>query len=79
MPFRSAYKISGRIVAKCIAEGKILEKLSLEEYKEYSDLFDTDLYEAIDLKNCMEKRISVGGTSIASVQMQVDYVRNTIK
>ena len=78
LPFRSAYKISGRIVAKCIAEGKILENLSIEEYKEYSALFENDLYEAIDLKNCMEKRISVGGTSIASVQMQIDYVKNLL-
>ena len=78
LPFRSAYKISGRIVAKCINEGKILESLSLEEYKEYSELFEKDLYEAIDLKNCMEKRTSVGGTSIASVQMQVDYVREKL-
>ena len=78
LPFRSAYKISGRIVAKCISERKILENLSLEEYKEYSELFENDLYEAIDLKNCMEKRTSVGGTSIASVQMQVDYVREKL-
>ena len=78
LPFRSAYKISGRIVAKCISERKILENLSLEEYKEYSELFDTDLYEAIDLKNCMEKRTSVGGTSIASVEMQIEHVRKIL-
>ena len=78
LPFRSAYKISGRIVAICISEGKILENLSLDEYKEYSELFENDLYEAIDLKNCMEKRTSVGGTSIASVQTQIDFVRKTL-
>jgi argininosuccinate lyase len=78
MPFRSAYKISGQLVAQCIRENKVLEELTLEEYKIYSDLFDTDLYEAIDLMVCVEKRISEGGTSVASVQKQIDYVKGAL-
>ena len=49
MPFRSAYKLTGQLVAKCIAEGKVLEDVSLAEYKALSELFDQDVYEAIDL------------------------------
>ena len=75
MPFRSAYKISGQIVAKCIAEGKVLETLPLESYKEYSDLFEQDLYQDIDLLTCVEKRISEGGTSVASVEAQIASVK----
>ena len=75
MPFRSAYKISGQLVAKCIAEGKVLETLTLEEYKAYSDLFEEDLYNDIDLLTCVEKRISEGGTSVASVEAQIAYVK----
>ena len=75
MPFRSAYKISGQIVAKCIAEGLVLETLPLESYKEYSDLFEDDLYQEIDLLTCVEKRISEGGTSVASVEAQVAFVK----
>ena len=79
LPFRTAYKIVGEAVAKCISCGKTLETLEMEEYKKLSDVFENDLYEAIDLAVCVEKRISLGGTSPANVQMQVDYVRNEIK
>ena len=75
LPFRSAYKISGQIVAKCIAEGKVLETMTLEEYKSFSDLFENDLYHDIDLNTCVEKRISEGGTSAASVDAQIAYVK----
>ena len=78
LPFRSAYKISGQIVAKCIAEGKVLETLTLAEYKEFSDLFEDDLYQEIDLLTCVEKRISEGGTSVASVEAQIAYVKERI-
>ena len=78
LPFRSAYKISGQIVAKCIAEGKVLETLTLEEYREFSDLFEADLYNDIDLLTCVEKRISEGGTSQASVDAQIAYVKEQI-
>ena len=78
LPFRSAYKISGQLVALCIQKGTVLEELPLETYKEYSDLFDTDLYNDIDLVTCVEKRISEGGTSTASVKAQIAYVREVL-
>ncbi len=78
LPFRSAYKISGQLVAKCIAEGKVLEELTLSEYKTFSDLFENDLYEEIKLETCVEKRISEGGTSVKSVEIQIDYVRSKL-
>ena len=79
LPFRTAYKIVGETVAKCIASGKTLETLSLDEYKALSDVFEPDLYEAIDLSACVEKRISLGGTSPENVQMQVDFARKMIE
>ena len=78
MPFRSAYKISGQLVAQCIREGTVLEELPLDAYKAYSDLFDEDLYRDIDLLTCVEKRISLGGTSVASVLQQIAYVKERI-
>ena len=78
MPFRSAYKISGQLVAKCIAEGCVLETLPLETYKQYSELFDEDLYQDIDLLTCVEKRISLGGTSVPSVEAQIAYVKERL-
>ena len=78
MPFRSAYKISGQIVAQCIREGLVLETLPLSEYQKYSDLFAEDLYNDIDLLTCVEKRISEGGTSVSSVEAQIAYVKENL-
>ena len=78
MPFRSAYKISGQLVAKCIAEGCVLETLPLATYRQYSDLFDEDLYQDIDLLTCVQKRISEGGTSVQSVEAQIAYVKEQL-
>ncbi|MBQ8351629.1 MAG: argininosuccinate lyase [Clostridia bacterium] len=78
MPFRSAYKISGELVALCLREGKVLETLPLATYKTFSDLFEEDLYTDIDLTTCVEKRISEGGTSIASVDAQIAYVKEQL-
>ena len=77
-PFRSAYKISGQMVAKCMETGRVLENVPLEEYRAASELFDADVYEAIDLRTCMEKRISEGGTSVASVEKQIAAVREVL-
>ena len=78
LPFRSAYKISGQIVAQCIREGLVLETLPLAEYQKYSELFAEDLYTDIDLLTCVEKRISEGGTSLASVEAQIAYVKENL-
>lgn len=74
MPFRTAYKHVGTIVGKCIKEHKVLEDLTLEEYKKIDEIFDEGLYEAISLKTCVETRTSLGGTSPASVEAQIKYV-----
>ena len=79
LPFRSAYKISGSIVGECIKNRKVLEDLTLDEYKEKSELFDEDVFEAISLKTCVEKRISVGGTSLSSVETQIKFVEEKLK
>ena len=75
LPFRAAYKITGELVARCIADGATLETLPLSVYQEYSDAFGTDVYEAIDLDACVVKRTSFGGTSPASVRAQIAAMR----
>ena len=75
LPFRSAYKIVGQIVGECIAKNTVLDDLPLEAYKAHSELFDTDLYNEISLETCVEKRISAGGTCIASVNSQLKAIR----
>ena len=79
LPFRSAYKISGEIVALCIQNNTVLEELHLDIYKDFCPKFDTDVYEEIDLTTCVQKRISEGGTSVASVKAQIAYVREALQ
>ncbi len=76
LPFRSAYKITGTIVAECIAKHTTLEELPLEAYKAHSDLFDSDLYPEISMEACVEKRISAGGTGAQSVQTQIEHIES---
>ena len=78
LPFRSAYKISGQLVALCIKENTVLDDLPLETYKQYSELFAEDLYDEIALETCVNKRTSQGGTSVASVKEQIAYVKSVI-
>ncbi|MBO2517287.1 MAG: argininosuccinate lyase [Clostridiales bacterium] len=78
LPFRSAYKISGQIVKQCMQEGLVLENLPLEKYREHSELFDTDVYDAVDLQNCVNRRLSAGGPGLASVEEQLNWVRGQL-
>ena len=78
LPFRSAYKLVGQIVAHCIDNGLVLETMPLEDYKKYSDLFEEDLFTEISLETCVSKRISAGGTGLESVEKQIAYVEKFI-
>ena len=75
LPFRSAYKISGSIVTDCIKRGLVLDTYPLEDYRKYSELIDKDVYDEINIDNCVEKRISAGGTSSISVKAQIAWVK----
>lgn len=79
VPFRSSYRISGEIVSWCEKEDKVLSEVPLEKYKEYSPLFESDLYSAISLSECVEKRISMGGTSKDSVKVQISHILSVTK
>lgn len=78
MPFRDAYNISGKIVSYCLGREVALEDLPLEEFRQFSDLIESDVHERLSLKTCMEKRNSLGGTSPEQVQKQIDYIRSVI-
>ena len=78
LPFRTAYKIAGELVRECIETGKTLETLPLSAYKAKSELFEADVYDAIDLQTCVEARISAGGTSPESVEAQIAYVKEAL-
>ena len=79
MPFRDAYNVSGKIVSYCLGRGCALEELPLDEFRQFSDLIEEDIYQRLDLRTCMEKRNSAGGTSPDSVRKQIEYIRNFIE
>ncbi len=74
LPFRTAYKNVGEIVAFCIEHGLVLENMPLNDYKKFNDLFDNDLYDEISLETCVNKRISAGSTGPQSVKKQIEYI-----
>ncbi len=78
LPFRQAYKITGEIVGECIEKNTVLDKLSLEEYKAHSDIFESDLYDEISLETCVAKRKSYGGAGFDSVNRQIAGVRRFV-
>ncbi len=79
IPFRTAYKAVGQAVGYCVKTGKTLEELTLDEYHDFAAEFNNDLYEAIDIKNCVEKRISAGGTGADAVKAELAYVSDFLK
>lgn len=60
VPFRDAHGIVGRLVLYCIEKGIALDDMSLEEYQAISPVFSQDIYEAISMKVCVEKRNTIG-------------------
>ncbi len=79
MPFRTAYKITGGLVAHCISMNTTLEELPLEDYKQQSELFDEDVYKAISLETCVNERRSYGGPSPDSVKAQIELTEKRLK
>ena len=71
MPFREAHDVVGKCVKYCIKEKKKLEELSLEEFKKFSGSIGKDVYDVLSVEACVERRISYGGTSSASTDMQI--------
>ncbi|MFU0826768.1 MAG: Argininosuccinate lyase [Lachnoclostridium sp.] len=61
VPFRDAHRIIGQVVLFCIEKGIGIEDMTLEELKAISPVFEADIYEAISLKTCVEKRNTLGG------------------
>lgn len=79
MAFRDAYKITGSLVAHCIDNGFTLEALPLEIYRQYSESFSEDIYNAISLEACVAQRKSMGGPSPECVQSQINYVQEQLE
>ncbi|MPN03968.1 Argininosuccinate lyase [bioreactor metagenome] len=79
MPFRTAYKTVGSMVAYCNGKKKGFENLEMTEYNMFSDLFDKDVFEAINLENCVARRDIVGGPGPHSTEIQLARLKDFIE
>ncbi|MCM1468525.1 MAG: hypothetical protein NC086_10285, partial [Alistipes sp.] len=79
VPFRDAHGIIGRLVLYCIDKDVALDDLSLEEFKAVSPVFEEDIYEAISLKTCVEKRLTKGAPSKKAMQEAIKVCREYLE
>jgi argininosuccinate lyase len=78
MPFREAYMIVGRLVNMCIRSGESLDTLPLKDFRSISSLFDEDVYDALQLKTCVNGRKVYGGPSQESVAKQIELIEQFV-
>lgn len=79
LPFRTAYKVIGSLVAYAIDNDKTLDTITVDEYKKFSELFDADIYEFIDLKKAVNDRTVVGGPAPETVKKHVEVIKEFLK
>ena len=78
VPFRDAYKVTGQLVKYCIDRGLTLDELPIAEYREFSLVFDEDVYQAIDLLTCVSQRRLPGGPAPEAVQATIAATRKAL-
>ena len=79
VPFRDAHGIIGRLVLYCIEKDKSIDALSLEELRSISDKFDEDIYDAISLKTCVEKRLTIGAPGEKMMKQVIEKNKEYLK
>ena len=78
LPFRKAHEIVGKLVLECEKLGCTLQSLTVDDLKKHSDLFDEGAIEAMDIRNVVAKRKTVGGTGNSSVEMQLNHAKEVL-
>ena len=79
LPFRDAHEVAGKSVSYCIEQDKWLMDLTLEEFKQFSPLFDEDILEEIKVETCVANRNSYGGTSYSQVEQSLKNAAEIMK
>ena len=79
VPFRDAHGIIGRLVLYCIEKDTSIDALSLEELRSISDKFDEDIYDAISLKTCVEKRLTIGAPGAEMMKQVIEKNKEYLK
>ena len=78
IPFRDAHSIIGRLVLYCIDKNCALDDLSLDEFKQFSPAFEQDIYEAISLKTCVEKRNTIGAPGMQAIERMIAHCEEAL-
>lgn len=76
VPFRDAHGIVGRLVLYCIDKGISLDDMKLEEYKAISSVFEDDIYDAISMKNCVERRNTIARREQMRCRLSSSRIKN---
>nr|WP_298054250.1 argininosuccinate lyase [uncultured Lachnoanaerobaculum sp.] len=79
VPFRDAHEIVGRLVLYGIENNKALDDFTLEEFKNISEIFDNDIYDAISLKTCVEKRNTKGAPGLKAINDEIEASRKLLE
>jgi argininosuccinate lyase len=75
MPFRDAHSVIGRLVLACIEKGKSIDEMDLSELKEICPEFDEDIYEAVSLETCVERRLTAGAPGRQEMEKVINIYR----
>ena len=78
VPFRTAHSVTGRIVRWCIAEGRTLQNMTIEEYQSFDKHFDVDICQTVLAKNCADARTSYGGASPRCVKENIRSIKKRL-
>ena len=72
VPFRDAHSIVGRLVLACMEKGIAIDEMSLSELREISPVFEADIYEAISLQTCVDKRLTIGAPGKEAMERVIE-------
>ena len=78
IPFRDAHGIIGQLVLYCIGSNKALDDLTIDEFKNFSPAFEEDIYDAISLKTCVEKRNTIGAPGTAAIKRMISHCEEVL-
>ena len=76
VPFRDAHSIIGKLVLTCIEKNKAIHEMTMDELKEISDVFQPDIYDAVSLKTCVEKRLTIGAPGPEAMKKVIAICEN---
>ena len=79
LPFRDAHAVVGKMVAYCLDKDTVIDALTMDEFKTFSDIFENDVYDAISLETCVNMRKIVGGPAKETMSKIIEQYKNNFE